>query len=284
VLGIYLAVGSFLVRATHRRVPPPPGYLHGEVVALRSSSGARLVAWLFVPPSARGAVAIFHGVHADRSVMLARAELLWRDGFAVLVPDLQAHGESSGDRVTFGFLESRDAEAGVEYLRRRFPRLRAGAIGVSLGGAAIALSKGRSRPDAAVLEAVFPTISEALDDRIAMRLGPLSRILTPLLLLQLKPRCGVGPEDLRPIDGVKGLGCPVLILAGTADRHTTEAQTRALFAAANEPKELWLVAGAAHVDLLRFDAAGYRTHVLGFLRRNLTKAPESGSTRDPNHA
>lgn len=99
---------------------------------------------------------------------------------------------------------------------------------------------------ALVLEAVYPTIEEAEDNRVAMRVGPLSKVLTPFLLVQLRPRMGIGPEALRPIDHMKTLGCPVLVIAGTADRHTTEAQTRRLFAAAPEPKSLWLVPNAAH--------------------------------------
>ena len=102
-----------------------------------------------------------------------------------------------------------------------------------------------------------------------MRVGALSRVLAPLLLLQLKPLLGVGVDELRPIESIRQLHCPVLILSGTADRHTTEAQTRALFAAANEPKELWLVQGASHDDLFRFDKSGYAAHVLGFLDRHL---------------
>ena len=94
-------------------------------------------------------------------------------------------------------------------------------------------------------------------------------MLAPLLLLQLKPRLGVGADELRPVESIRQLRCPVLILSGTADRHTTEAQTRALFAAANEPKELWLVPGASHDDLFRFDETAYAAHVLGFLDRHL---------------
>ena len=66
----------------------------------------------------------------------------------------------------------------------------------------------------------------------------------------------MGVDELRPVESIRQLPCPVLILSGTADRHTTEAQTRALFAAANDPKELWLVPGASHDDL-RFDETGY---------------------------
>jgi fermentation-respiration switch protein FrsA (DUF1100 family) len=138
------------------------------------------------------------------------------------------------------------------------------------------LAAERAQPDAAVLEAVFPTIAEAVDNRLAMRVGVLSRVLGPLLLLQLKPRLGVGPDDLRPVEAIKKLRCPVLVMAGSSDRHTTEPQTRALFAAANEPKELWLASGAGHVDLLRHDGEGYRQHVLAFLSRYLVDVSRLG--------
>jgi len=64
-------------------------------------------------------------------------------------------------------------------------------------------------------------------------------------------------------------GCGVLVISGTADQHTTVADTQALFDAAPEPKELSWVGGAAHVDLLRADPLRYRERVLGFLDRHL---------------
>lgn len=274
--GLYLAIGSVLVAPARRRVPPPPAHLRAQHLTLASPSGARLAAWLLVPEAPVGAVALLHGVRASRADMLPRAELLWRSGYVVLTPDLQAHGESTGDRITFGHLEAGDAEACLLYLREHFPGLHVGGVGVSLGGAALVLAGDRGSSEAAVLEAVFPTIVEATDNRLSMRVGALSRVLTPLLLLQLKPRLGIGVDDLRPIDSIGRMRCPVLVLAGTADHHTTEAQTRALFAAAKDPKELWLVPGASHDDLLRFDAGGYALHVVGFLDRYLARKATGG--------
>lgn len=268
-LVLAFAVGSLLTAPAHQAVPAPPDFLRARPVTLSSASGASLRAWLLVPDAPKGAVALLHGVHANRWLMLPRAELLWRAGYVVLMPDLQAHGESSGDRITFGYLEAQDAHACLRYLREHFPGLRVGGVGVSLGGAALVLAGPAAGSEADVLEAVFPTITEAIDNRLAMRVGALSRVLAPLLLLQLKPRLGVGADELRPVESIRQLRCPVLILSGTADRHTTEAQTQALFAAANEPKELWLVPGASHDDLLRFDETAYAAHVLGFLDRHL---------------
>jgi len=215
--------------------------------------------------------------------MLSRADLLVAGGYAVLVPDLQAQGESTGRRITFGFLEARDAEAGVRELRRRFPGKPLGAVGVSMGGAALVLADGRLDLDAVVLEAVYPTLAEAVDNRIRRRAGALSGVLTPLLLLQLRPCLGIAPSQLRPIDAIDRLGCPVLVMAGTRDKDTTEAQTRALYAAAREPKQLWLVNGAAHVDLERFDPVGYRRRVLGFFREHLSSDPASAPSPRAGH-
>jgi uncharacterized protein len=39
---------------------------------------------------------------------------------------------------------------------------------------------------------------------------------------------------------------PVLIIAGTSDASIPSSMSRALFHAAHEPKELWLVEGANH--------------------------------------
>jgi len=270
---LYIAAGGILVDATHKKVFPPPSYLHAQTLSIQSGSGARLVCWLLVPDAPRAAVVVLHGIHANRVDMLDRAKMLWQAGFVVLVPDFQGHGESTGDRITFGYLESWDAEACLRFLRARFPNLRVGAVGVSLGGASVILAGKRFNPDAVVLEAVYPTIAEALDNRLAMRVGSFSRLLTPLFLLQLKPRLGISPGDLRPIDALKNLRCPVLIASGTNDLHTTVEQARALYSMANPPKELWLVPGAAHVDLLRFNPDGYKSHVLGFLENQLHARP-----------
>ncbi|MFN3861626.1 MAG: hypothetical protein ACK4R2_09160 [Roseateles sp.] len=59
----------------------------------------------------------------------------------------------------------------------------------------------------------------------------------------------MGTDGLRPIAAITGVRAPLLIASGTEDLHTPWPKTEALFAAAAEPKALWCVAEAAHVDL-----------------------------------
>lgn len=204
--------------------------------------------------------------------MLGHARFLRRAGYSVLLIDLPAHGESSGASISFGARESEGARAGLAYLRRAVPGEPVGALGVSLGGASLLLGAGApaaNSADAVVLEAVYPTISEAVADRLRIRLGAVGPLLAPLLTVQLRPRLGLGAEALRPIDRIGALGVPVLVIAGEADLHTTLEESRRLFSAAPEPKALWIVPRAAHGDLLAAGGAEYQRRVLMFFRRYL---------------
>jgi uncharacterized protein len=256
------------------------------MISFPSQSGATLRGWIAPGTAGRGAIVLIHGIHADRRVMLARARFLRRAGYAVLLFDLQAHGESSGDRITFGAREARDAEAAVAVMRSHVSGERVGVIGVSMGGAAALLGAQPLDVDALVLESVYPTIEQAT----ANRMGP---VLAPLLLWQLAPRLGLSPRDLRPIDHIGQMHVPVFVLSGDDDRSTTPDETRALFARANEPKALWLVPGAAHVDLYAVAGSEYERRVLAFFARYLnapppgapaTRQPASGSGAPPSGA
>ncbi len=214
-------------------------------------------------------VLLLHGVRADRTQMLGRARSLSRLGYAVLLIDLPAHGESSGKRITFGAKEAAGVTAAVAFLRGKLPGERLGIIGVSLGAAATVLADLRPTPNAVVLESMYPTIEEAVAARLVMRLGSLGASLAPVLLWQLPLRTGVSADGLRPIQRLQHLGAPVLVASGTEDRHTTWTETQRLFQSARQPKELWRVDGAAHVDLHAFQPYEYEHRVFGFLAKHL---------------
>jgi len=116
-----------------------------------------------------------------------------------------------------------------------------------------------------VIEAVYPAVRDAVYDRVAIRIGPLKHVVAPALLCQLQPRLGISPADLRPIDFIDKVGCPLLILAGDADLHTPIAETKRMFAQAVEPKELVVFPKAEHQDLFEFDQDRYVSEVGDFL-------------------
>lgn len=272
VLFVFVAVswtiGTSLIAPANRTVGPPPVGWPIESTTITCESGASIAAWFMPRHESTATVILLHPIRSDRRAMLSRAKLLYDAGYSTLLIDLQGHGESPGKHVTAGFRERHGVSAAVEFVRQRTPDHRIAIVGRSLGGAASLLAS-PLEIDALVLESVYPTITDAVRDRIEMRLGAFHYVLTPALLLQLQIRLGVSPSELRPIDRIAEIGCPVLVAAGDADMHTPLSETIRLHEAAREPKQLMLFSGAAHVDLLQFDEAKYRAEVLSFLAANL---------------
>ncbi|PJO36785.1 alpha/beta hydrolase [Delftia acidovorans] len=261
-------VGSLLSQPDHQPVGAPPADWPVQTLQLPTDEGGQVRGWFAKGQPGHGAVLLLHGVYADRLAMLARARMLHRQGYSVCLIDLPAHGESSGERISFGMAEGAGVRAAMAYVRQQLPGEKVAVIGTSLGGAALLLSH-VARADAVVLESVFPDIRQAIDNRVRAHIGWLADVVTPLLAWQLPLRLHLELAQLRPIDYVKALGAPVLIAAGLQDRHTTPAETRELFDAAREPKALWMVEGAAHVDLYDYAPKPYELRVLGFLDRYL---------------
>lgn len=261
--------GNALIASANRNVGAPKLDFPVFDAVLDSESGANIAVWYAPADNAEATIILLHPVRANRKAMLGRAELFHREGYTVIMIDLQAHGESLGPHITFGYLERHDVRAVLAYARSLNPRHRIGIVASSLGGAAaiLALPLGA---DALVLESVYTTIAEAVHNRIAMRVGPLSHVLTPLLLWQLKPRLGISPSDLRPIDHIAKSEAPVLIANGDLDRHTPIAQARQLFDAANTPKQWVVFKGASHTDLFAYNPKQYTDEVLAFLNQHLT--------------
>lgn len=263
--------GSVLSAPARRVVGDLPPGLTGRSVQFQSDSGATLRGWLLPGRKGAGAILLLHGVRGSRLQMLERARFLSSAGYAVLLFDFQAHGESTGDAITNGYLESRDARAAVEFLRSNSAGEKIGIIGVSMGGAATLLSDPPLPADAIVLEMVYPTIEQAISNRLTMRLGGWASVLTPLLTVQLKLRAGISADALHPIAHVGKATAPKLFIAGSEDRHTTLNESKELFAAAAEPKELWVVEGAGHVDAHVFTAQEYERRVVLFFEQHLRR-------------
>jgi len=263
-------LGSQLVKPVNHAVPLPADF-PAQIVSL-PGPGYAIAGWWLNQGGNSPVVLLLHSIRADRSSMLSRAKLLVGHGFSVLLIDLQGHGETPGAAITLGWRESADVQAALGWLKTAAPLRRIGVIGCSLGGAAVLLGPQPSGFDAVVLEAVYPRVAGAIENRIRIRLGPIAPVLTPLLLAQLHPRLHVSSRELEPIRSIARLGAPVLVVAGSRDQHTTLAESEELYRAGIQPKRLWVLNGARHQDFLAVDPAGYASEVIGFLREYLRAA------------
>jgi predicted alpha/beta-fold hydrolase len=116
--------------------PIPAGFVRWDAPAA-ASGRAPLHAYVHPPATGRATVIVVHGLYDSKHARYVRltAELLAREGFGVLVPDMRFHGclLSRDWLPTLGVEEGRDLVAWAGALRDRYPATRVGLIGFSLG-------------------------------------------------------------------------------------------------------------------------------------------------------
>lgn len=267
--GTIWIAGWALSRPVQNPIGAPPADLAAKVVEITTERGAVVKAWWCPQPGANATVLLLPGIRANRLSMMGRARFLRRAGYSVLLLDFEGTGETQGAHITFGWRERQDVIAAVDFVRGKSPSDRVAIIGSSLGGAAALLATPPLKVDALILEAVYPTIETATNNRLTKYLGPVGKAAGPLLLSQLSLRLGIPARNLRPLDHIARVGCPLLILNGQDDPNTTVRDARALYDLAPDPKELWIVPHAGHVDLHRAEPEEYERRVLAFFDRTL---------------
>ncbi len=239
-----------------------------EDVSFTTSDGIRLEGWFIPSPHSQAAVILGHGFSRSRQEMLDVATMLHRNCYGVLLFDWRAHGQSAGDRTTFGYQEVKDLAAALDYVVSRpdVDSERIGVLGKSMG-AAIAIRGAAVLPQlkAVVSDSPYPTLQDSIDVGVRRR-GPLGLwpLRTAATYLGTKA-IGIDPDLVRPVDDIDKISPrPVLIIHGGRDELVPVDTGERLYAAASEPKALWYVPDAAHVTLSARQPEEYEARVAAF--------------------
>ncbi len=243
-----------------------PGITGIQEVAFHTRAGNTITGW-YVPSTNRAAILVAHGTNDDRSSMLAEIRLLAGAGFGVLAFDWPGLGGSGGAiRWDSGAQEALAAAVPWLAAHSDVDASRIGGLGFSMGGVMLTrFAASDTRIRALVLEGT----PSNFDDYVAYhhgRWGPLSRwparlalSHSDLLERRLAPDRLIGSIAPRP----------VLIIGGDRDLEVPQDQVRALYSAARDPKQLWIVPGTGHGHYSQVAAQDYANRLLGFYRSAL---------------
>jgi len=243
-----------------------------EEVAFAATDGVR-VAGTYVPAAgATATVVLVHGFKNTRADMLEHARFLHDGGYAVLLYDSRGCGASGG---TFGVgaTEDRDVRGAVSYLiaAARPAAAHIAVLGVSLGAGDALLAAERDLRIAAVV-----ADSSWADERVQLArmthvaVGGVAVPLLPYEPLFVDALVGGRLEDARPRDGVASIAPrPLLLIHSADDENATTPldDARMLFAAAGEPKDMWIAPRGGHAGALGAQHDEYARRVLAFLDR-----------------
>ncbi len=243
-----------------------------EPISFESADGTRLAGWL-LPGTRDQAVVLLHGYRCDRREVLPHADMLYGAGFTVLLFDFRNRGESAGDFVSLGFYERDDAQAAIDYLKSRSDvgTDGIGLLGISQGGATAILTAAVSEDvDAVVAEASFRSLDSAIAQSFTHFIGLPAFPFAPITVWLAEQKAGIDSADIVPERIVGDISPrPLLVAHGLEDETISPADSEAIFAAAGEPKELWLIPGADHAKGATAAGDEYRDRIVKFFDDNL---------------
>ena len=239
-----------------------------EDVRFTTDDGVTLSGWL-VPAArdTRAAVVLMHGFSWHRLPWLAAFVPWLQKRYHVLQFDFRGHGGSDDALISLGTLEERDVGAAVRFLEGRGLGPIA-LMGISMGGS-VAIMAAPDLPVAAVVaDAAYAELRDPIANRMREVGYPLARLGATLVLAAASVRARVWLRS--PMHRVAQISPRALLLISPGeDRLVSPHQSQRMFRAAGEPKELFVVPGAAHAEAHLTAPEAYERRVLDFLAGHL---------------
>lgn len=276
------AARAFTLVAGRQSDPVPPADLVMEEVRFEAApdtapsavAAVPLAAWTVHAAHGAPAVVLVHGFKTSREEMVPWARFLHDAGYNVALLDTRGCGRSGGAFVGLGATEPRDISLAAEMARDQFGTTKVAVLGISLGaGAAILAAAQDPAITAVVADSAWTDQDFQLSRLGSLAVGPFRIPLPPYGVAAVDALVGARVEDARPIDAIARIAPrPVLLIHSADDENATTppAGAQRLFAAAAEPKELWLAPRGGHVGAIDAFPEEYRSRVLAFLGRALS--------------
>jgi alpha-beta hydrolase superfamily lysophospholipase len=235
---------------------------------ITTQDGFTLFGWLLkTPVPRRGTIIYLHGVGDCKESGLPLARVFCRNGYDTVLIDLRAHGVSGGEFCTYGYYEKHDIRCLLDILEQQENGTGPLALFGTSMGAAIAIQTAAIEPRirAVISEGCFTdlrTISVDYQTRIAKLPWHFVR---NLVMHRAESIAHFNHREVSPLIAVGHMTVPILFIHGKLDPLVKYQYSELLYSRARDPKMLYLIDEARHVDV--WDVAGreYESNIFEFL-------------------
>jgi len=255
----------------HRGIVSTPGQygLEYHPVEFKAADGTALFAW-FLPARGepRASVLYLHGNAENISTHFANVAWMPAAGFNVLAFDYRGYGGSQGSPTLEGVQLDTDAAMRTLLALPSVDPRRIIIFGQSLGGALAihyaAHSEYRANVRAIVIDSAFSDYRRIVRDKAAsfFLTWPFQWLLPQTVDNDFSPAASV--HAVSPI--------PLLFIHGERDSVVPLEHSRRLYARAAQPKEIWVVPDAGHIQAVK--NKDIRKRLAEFLHRHSGRTPD----------
>lgn len=207
-------------------------------------------------------VICFHGYTGEGlSNHMAIADYFLKHGYAMLLPDARAHGQSEGEYIGFGCLDRKDALSWIDWVIQECGEdVKIMLHGTSMGGATVLMTSGLDLPDnvkGIVSDCGFTSPKEVFTHVLNnMYHLPAFPAIQGADLIN-KKLAGYGMDECNAKNEVKKAKVPILFIHGSEDTFVPCSMCHEIYDNCSSPKRKLIVEGAAHAESYYKDMAAY---------------------------
>lgn len=282
---LFFAIAAFLEKGTpclivkpfrHNLKGHPSDFtLQYDTLNVLTNEGFKLKGYLLKPDlkEPKAVIIMVHGVGGCKEGFLATASQMAKQGYASVIYDQRAHGESGGDYCTYGFYEREDVSIIINRIKEKYPFQPIGVWGSSLGGAvAIQALERDKRLDFGIIESTFTDLDAIVYDYMQHRLHFQNRFLARRALHHAEEIAQFDASKVKPIESVKRIHQPVFMAHGNQDERIKVEYGMALFKnLASEYKQLEIIEGAGHHNMGKIGGEAYAQKINTFLEKTISE-------------
>ncbi|MCM0648353.1 alpha/beta hydrolase [Clostridium swellfunianum] len=229
-----------------------------EEVAVTSTNNSYKLYGTYIknPKPSKDTIILLHGLAGSRWSMLKYADMYLDKGFNLLIYDARNHGDSAGKNVTYGFYEKWDLDRWVNWL---YTKNKGGVIGVhgeSMGAATALLhselNQSKKRVSFYICDSSYSDLKELFKLRLKEDYKLKSKLASNVLLFYAdkvnKLRNQFNFEKASPINVIKEITTPVMLIHGSGDSFVPSKMSEDLHASNPSSTELYIAQNSNHVE------------------------------------
>ena len=208
------------------------------------------------------AVICFHGYTSKgMSDYIGLSDYYLKRGYAMLLPDARAHGESEGEYIGFGCLDRKDALVWIHWLIQEVGEdVEIVLHGTSMGGATVLMTSGLELPaqvKGIVSDCGFTSLKEVFTHVLnSMYHLPAFPVIQGADIMN-KKLAGYGMDECNAKREVAHAKVPILFIHGSNDTFVPTHMCNEIYDCCASPKKKLIVEGAAHAESYYKDTEKY---------------------------
>jgi uncharacterized protein len=275
-----LVTGSFVNQhVKFRQTYTAEAYgLSSNRLTLTTEDGIRLVAYEVYVAEPHAVVIFLSGIHNPSvTAFFGHAKMLQDHGYASILLEMRAHGESEGSVIALGFEEHLDTRAAVDYIKGNddYDETPIVVYGMSMGGAVAINSIGLiPEIDGLISMSAYSAWADVFVENMGLP-EPFASVQRPFVRLYTTLKYGVDTLHIYPKGQIRNLGDrPALIIHARGDSQVPYSNFVRIMEQAPAHVESWVREGDLHfivkndLFLTPEEDAEYVTQVIGFLDRH----------------